>query len=199
MSFFLKIAAAFLLLTFPATAEINTKPNTVPKPFPEHLDTCLDKAATEFLVIEGKTDDEVKEKLWNLFLKTINARRLGSRAYGGNSWKNFKADERVFALRNYFDSLFQKGLEESEGVKDKRNTKIEKRLALRPEIKAKYGYDVVLVLKLDNGKTIFARILVNESCEVFDFGNGSAWVSRLVEPGHVDAYTIHKRKKARRE
>lgn len=180
-----RLIATILLALFATVATASNQP------VPQKLDECLDEAAREFLVISGKTDNEVRKKTWRLFLKRTHHYLLGKRAYnGGQTWKSFGRREKDYALRLYFDTLFNRGLEESNGVKDKRKTNIKKRLAVRTDLHPKLGYDVIVVLTLDNGKKIFARLLVTHQCQIFDFGNGSVWASSLVDAAMVENHTF---------
>lgn len=153
----------------------------LPESIPRPLQTCLQQAIEDLMVTDRSSRTAVKA----LFLKNIDADRLGRTAVGGNTWKRADRAWREKALDMYFDLLFSKGNSLTDGMKDSRNTKITMKLAGRPEVPVGKGWHVVAGVNIDNGKHVSVALKVTPACKVFDFAQGD-WASNWLDAGEVD-------------
>lgn len=88
--------------------------NTEAKEVPEALNKCLDTAIQEMLLVDRDDQKAVKA----LFLKHIDANRLGANAVGGKVWKDADQQWKRLTIDMYFNLLYSKGSKLTVGMRD---------------------------------------------------------------------------------
>jgi len=154
------------------------------------LDHCLKDSYAQLILINRKD----RKKLYKHFLKSIDSKRLGSRTYGGNTWKHFSPDEKSMGLELYFNLIFRKGSEKSKSIPDPKKVKIVSNLASNPVVKPSTGVLHILVtITVPNEDSITAALLMTNNCKLVDVSQRK-FVSRMLDASDVEHALRNKRK-----
>jgi hypothetical protein len=174
------LSALLMFSVVPLPADAETK-----RPLPSHLQSCVEAAIEELILIDGSNKSEV----WRLFNKHTDTEWLGAVTYK-RAWKQADVWWKQEGVRQYFEFLFGNSKQVSGGaglvdgsVKSWLPTK-------KPERggDGQNGYwHIVFSANLDNGTNVTGAALVTDYCKFFDLAVGGTWISGQMSATLVDA------------
>ena len=154
-----------------------------------HYQACVQTLATTLFKIHNR------QEAYQFFLRSIDERQLGSRAYGGRTWLNFSSVKKEIALKLYFNTIYGNS-RPSTGYDPSVPLDIRMREATRPSVSTRSGLTQLVVTisyqtKRGATNTLGLAIIVTKQCKVVDVGQG-AFASQLMDPNEVDRIYWHR-------
>lgn len=156
--------------------------------FPSELRSCFKNGISQLLT----TDRNNTKAIRKLFFSHVDPGLLGSRAFGGQTWKNASDGWQKVALEQYFQLVFGTGSASAATI-NADTAVIKGRLANKPEVRAKNQWHLVVSVE-DGEYRVLVAILMTTRCRAFDFAQGP-WASSVMDSASVDGQVPSKDRK----
>lgn len=173
--FFRKVSVLWLLVMV-------ATPLVAQQALPVQITVCMEQKIKAFVGTYGKG----RSVGLQMFLTYTDHDLLGGRAYGPRNWKNFSDKEKVVALENYFNVLYQQRRSAIKKVQDPSQVVVTLHIADHPVTRKKGQLHIIAKAQTGNGHSTVVALLVTNQCKIFDFGQGM-FVSHFVNASEVDA------------
>ncbi|MCA9365680.1 hypothetical protein KC723_02195 [Candidatus Kaiserbacteria bacterium] len=179
------IIITFSIINFPKTSLASNE-----RKLPQDLQQCFDDKISKLLAIDKLNINQVR----NLFYQTIERNWLGSRAYGGATWKNWSKEPKIqqLALAMYFNLIYTRGISSTANLN---NPTVKARLPDTPYRYENQGIYKVIVSIFSRDKPQVFLVITTINCQVIDFGMGDIWASSLIDPATVENKIIELKQK----